>query len=37
MRNIIFLLGFASRPENDRGSNLTVAPRTAHVAAVELK
>jgi len=33
--DIIFLFGYASRPENDIGSNLTVAPRTAHVAAAE--
>jgi len=34
-RSIIFLFGYASRSENDKGSNLTVAPRTAHVAAAE--
>jgi len=33
--NIIFLFGYASRPENDRGSSLTAAPRAVHAAAAE--
>jgi len=37
IRDIIFLFDYVSRPENDIGSNLPVAPRTAHVAAAELK
>jgi len=37
MRGIIFLFGYASRPENDIGSNLTVAPRAVHAAAADYK
>jgi len=35
--HIIFLFGCASRPENDIGSSLPAAPRTAHVAAADFK
>jgi len=35
IRSIIFLFGFASRPENDIGSSIPTAPRGVHAAAAD--
>ena len=35
--NIIFLFGYASRPENDIGSSVSTAPRGVHAAAADYK